>query len=53
MATTKEFDWQFIRGQQAYQKGKPIEELPTPISRAGWECEKYQHEKKTRKSENN
>jgi hypothetical protein len=53
MATTNEFDWQFIRGQQHFQKGGKKEELPTRIARAGYEAEKYQHENKIKKSEGN
>jgi len=53
MATTNEFDWQFIRGQQRFQKGEKKEKLSTRIARVGYEAEKYQHENKVKKGEEN
>lgn len=48
-----EFDFEFIRGQHHYQKGKSKEELASRYARCGYESEKFQHEKKIKKAEQN
>jgi len=51
--TNHEFDFEFIKGQHHYQNGGKKEDLQSPASRAGWEAEKFQHEKKIKKCESN
>ena len=51
--TNHEFHFEFIKGQHHYQRGGKNEDLQSPASRAGWEAEKFQHEKKTKKCESN
>lgn len=50
---TPEWDFKFIKGQHYYQSGNRKEDLRSNIARAGWEAEKFQHEKKTKKAESN
>lgn len=48
-----EFDFEFTRGQYHYQGGGKREDLKSPAARAGWEAERFQHEKKMKKAEQN
>ena len=48
-----EFDFEFTKGQYHYQNGGKKEDLQSRIARAGWEAERFQHEKKTSKAESN
>lgn len=50
---TLEWDFEWTKGQYYYQSGNRKEDLRSNIARAGWEAEKYQHEKKTKKAESN
>ena len=51
--TNHEFHFEFIKGQHHYQRGGKKEDLQSPASRAGYEAERFQHEKKTKKCESN
>jgi len=51
--TNQEFHFEFIKGQHHYQSGGKKEDLQSPASRAGYEAERFQHEKKTKKCESN
>ena len=48
-----EFDFEFVKGQHHYQTGGEKDELEARPARAGWESERFQHEKKTKKAEFN
>ncbi|WP_228042478.1 MULTISPECIES: hypothetical protein [unclassified Tychonema] len=51
--TNHEFHFEFIKGQHHYQSGGQKEDLQSPASRAGYEAERFQHEKKIKKCESN
>ena len=53
MTTQEEFDFEFTKGQYHYQSGGKKEDLQSRPARAGWEAERFQHEKKTSKAELN
>lgn len=53
MMENQEFHFEFIKGQHHYQAGGKREDLQSPAARAGWEAERYQHEKKVSKGELN
>lgn len=50
---THEFDFEFVKGQHYYQAGGKKEDLNSPAARAGYEAEKFQHEKKVKKCGSN
>jgi hypothetical protein len=53
MMENQEFHFEFIKGQHHYQAGGKRVDLQSPAARAGWEAERYQHEKKVSKCELN
>jgi len=50
---TPEWDFEWIKGQWHYQSGGRKDDLRSNIARAGWEEERFHHEKKTKKAESN